>query len=618
MNHSFHLSQSDLDLILSFFESNSIDISSDKNALKYLSLYVDNKSTTVCTSSTKSEIADVFELIYCLEKGYAKSKKQALGIVYTPQHIINRLISDSLSLLNTKSVPTFLDPACGLGAFLIEAAIIISCETKTDIRTCFDKYIFGIDIDLTTTQIAAAVIDAFIVSKGLMPLGYAKNVLCHDTLQVTHDKILSSFKIRRLDLICTNPPYVKFQNLTDDYRLVLSDLYPDFTKGNFGLSTLFIPKLLELAGTSGYVSMITQNNLFTSLSGEPLRKYFLKTNYLHRVIDFGCNQVFSNASTYTCLMYLSNKAVDSFQYFQFTGNHAIDNSSYSSISYSDVSYKSLNVEKWRLGSKELLEFLNKCETIGRPLGSLLKIRVGFATLADTVFMNKSDSNEYELPDGSSIQIEPKILVKAVKVADQSIDSPIKYRTIIFPYDLTNGKAVLFSEQFLRKNFPNAYKYLSAWKARLNARDKGKIPEDKWYGWGRSQSMISNGPKLLTKTFSKKPEFFVDNSNALFCNGYSLTLNEDASTSQNDFEILRRILNSSFFHYYIKSTSFQIEGDYQCYQKNFIERFCIPLDEIRISFKSSMSEFDLNNLLCSAYNISNSITLHMDAFQDALQ
>ncbi len=80
MNHSFHLSQSDLDLILSFFESNSIDISSDKNALKYLSLYVDNKSTTVCTSSTRSEIADVFELIYCLEKGYAKSKKQALGI----------------------------------------------------------------------------------------------------------------------------------------------------------------------------------------------------------------------------------------------------------------------------------------------------------------------------------------------------------------------------------------------------------------------------------------------------------------------------------------------------------------------------------------------------------
>lgn len=612
MNSSFTLSQSDLDLFLSFFKSKSIDIANDKNALRFVSLYVDEKNTTTESFSPLLETADIFDLIYSLEKGHAKSKKQALGIVYTPQHIINRLISDSYNLLNSKLAPTFLDPACGLGAFLIEAANIISNESKIDLRSCFDKHIFGIDIDPTTTHIAAAVIDAYIVSKGLMPLGFAKNILCHDTLQVTHDQVVSKFQIKSIDLICTNPPYVKFQNLSNNYRLLLSELYPDFIKGNFGLSILFIPKLLELAGASGYVSMITQNNLFTSLSGEPLRRFFLKTNFLHRIIDFGCNQVFSNASTYTCLLYLSNKASNSFQYFQFTGSHTIDNSSYASISYSDISYNSLNVEKWRLGSKILLEFLNKCETIGRPLGSILKIRVGFATLADSVFMNKSDSNEFELPDGSTIEIEPSILVKAVKVADQSIDSPIKYRTIIFPYDLINGKAVLFSENFIRKHFANTYKYLNAWKIRLNARDKGKIPEDKWYGWGRSQSMVSRGPKLLTKTFSKKPEFFVDNSDALFCNGYSLTLNEDAFTSSHDFEILRRILNSSLFHYYIKSTSFQIEGDYQCYQKNFIERFCIPLDEIRSNFKSSMSEFELNNMLCSVYHLDKSFTLNLDA------
>jgi hypothetical protein len=29
------------------------------------------------------------------------------------------------------------------------------------------------------------------------------------------------------------------------------------------------------------------------------------------------------------------------------------------------------------------------------------------------------------------------------------------------------------------------------------------------------------------------------------------------------------------HYYAKLTAFQIDGDFQCYQKNFIERFGIP-------------------------------------------
>ena len=73
----------------------------------------------------------------------------------------------------------------------------------------------------------------------------------------------------------------------------------------------------------------------------------------------------------------------------------------------------------------------------------------------------------------------------------------------------------------------------------------------------------------------------DSSDQLFCNGYAVSLRPGSRQSAHwpDSELgtrcLQRILNSKVMDYYAKLTSFHIEGDYQCYQKNFIERFTVP-------------------------------------------
>jgi hypothetical protein len=90
-------------------------------------------------------------------------------------------------------------------------------------------------------------------------------------------------------------------------------------------------------------------------------------------------------------------------------------------------------------------------------------------------------------------------------------------------------------------------------------------------------MEAPGPKLLTKTFSKGPKFILDQTDSLFCNGYSVKpkLTADLFSSAIDILTLQRILNSTVMDYYTRLTAFQIEGGYQCFQKNFIERFSIP-------------------------------------------
>lgn len=56
---------------------------------------------------------------------------------------------------------------------------------------------------------------------------------------------------------------------------------------------------------------------------------------------------------------------------------------------------------------------------------------------------------------------------------------------------------------------------------------------------------------------------------MFANGYAVF------PKTVDIEILERILNSKVMDYYIRNTSKEIQGDFQCYQKNFIRKFSVP-------------------------------------------
>ncbi len=88
-------------------------------------------------------------------------------------------------------------------------------------------------------------------------------------------------------------------------------------------------------------------------------------------------------------------------------------------------------------------------------------------------------------------------------------------------------------------------------------------------------MNPRGPRLYTTTFARTPRFVFDHGDGdpLYCNGYALFPKE--GMVREHIRGLQRILNSSVMAYYAKLTSYGIQGGYQCYQKNFIERFGIP-------------------------------------------
>lgn len=126
------------------------------------------------------------------------------------------------------------------------------------------------------------------------------------------------------DMIIGNPPYISLDKLKEDvkdYGKVKSfndtgrTIPAYYTLQKSGdIYTLFVERGLSLMRKKGYLSYILPNKWMKVLYGEPLRElfsnmdgnldhYYIGAN-LVELVDFGDRQVFTDATTYTCIIHV--------------------------------------------------------------------------------------------------------------------------------------------------------------------------------------------------------------------------------------------------------------------------------------------------------------------------
>ena len=525
---------------------------------------------------------DTHEISYDLfNKLHTKSKQKKLGITYTPEVIRRKLTRNVLNYFHPEDVRglTICDPCCGTGLFTL--TLLEELENfDIDIKTALTKNVFLYDLD--KLSVAISLLNLYLFCKkrkieifDMMLNCEVKNFFENDT---------------KFDAFITNPPYVKLQNLDkgdiEKFKIDFSKIF----HGAPGLALLFSYKLLKDLKKNGILGIITQNNFFTSLAASKYRSEI--RGYLNKIETFGNDLKFDGVNAYTCLLYLTEKENTNFLYLKNTDSPIESH-------YSTINTSELNNKKWRLGSRKQLQNLKILETKGVRLGDTSKIWVGIATQLDKAFLCEERDNIWygKTKEGTFVQIDKEVVKKLIKISNFSNEKELQDNKIgiIFPYKQTiSGKFELFEGVYFEKSFPKTYSYLESWREELLNRQKGNIAESEWYKWGRVQSMHSVEKKLLTKTFDTKPNFKYDQSDSLFSNGYALKPNEEFF----DINFLKQILNSDIFYNYMKLTSFEIAGDYQCYQKNFIENFCIP--KINLKLQKELVENDEVNRFISDY------------------
>ncbi|MEZ4908238.1 MAG: Eco57I restriction-modification methylase domain-containing protein [Saprospiraceae bacterium] len=115
------------------------------------------------------------------------------------------------------------------------------------------------------------------------------------------DSLKSNWK-KKFEIIVGNPPYVKFQDLSDENRLYLINNWESIENGTFNLYFAFFELGHKLLTRNGKLGYITPNNYFTSLAGVSLRQYFLQNKCVTRIVDFRHKKVF-DAQTYTAITF---------------------------------------------------------------------------------------------------------------------------------------------------------------------------------------------------------------------------------------------------------------------------------------------------------------------------
>lgn len=531
------------------------------------------------------------------ERSRDAAQRRGRGATYTPDAVIDHLLHAGLALLSpgSRSAPVVCDPACGTGGFLLRAARLPGAGPAA----IYERLV-GFDSDPAALDGARCLLSLFILGSGEVPREERFRLHLRDTLLDDADALRSlSPAGRGFDLVATNPPYVRVQSLDHGYRERLVARHAGLITGSYSLAPLFLVAGHRLLADGGVMAVITQNNLYTSLSGLPVRSFLQQRGALRRVIDLGHRRVFERASAYTCLVFLGREAATHFDYGELAPAAPLD--ALPAVPTTRIELASLEPRRWRLASSRHAANLRRIETAGAPLGAVAEIRVGFATLRDSVFLLRRSEGRWADPGAAGVELAATRAVVKVSGLRTEADLPPDNLRALFPYRKSDGRYRLLDESVFREEFPGAYAYMRDRRASLDARDKGRRDYGAWFAWGRTQGLDAPGPKLLTKAFSRGPCFLLDGSDRPFCNGYSVSL---PATSALDLRLLQRVLNSAVMDYYARLTSFQIEGDYQCYQKNFIERFGVPaINAATAAALSGLSPAELDAALCELYGVS---------------
>lgn len=256
-----------------------------------------------------------------------------------------------------------------------------------------------------------------------------------DKINITYDNIIM------------NPPYIKMQDLSINYRKYLQNNFTMLKNGIVDIYYAFIIKCLNLLNNNGIMVAITPNSYLYNKSSLNLRKYLFDNKYIQEIIDFNDKKVFPNVSVYCCITIFTktNKEYIIYNNKQILYRDIIKNYSLFNTSNGDNNVR---------------------------LKDICKIKNGIATLRDKIYIHHN-----------KIYDEP---------CWKKITNGNTEKFIIYPYN----EGIIIDEELFKHDNPLTYNYLLNNKDELSKRDKGNKKYPKWYSYGRTQSLKYSNKKCI--------------------------------------------------------------------------------------------------------------------------
>jgi hypothetical protein len=386
----------------------------------------------------------------------------------------SKLVGDYESALNLyrdlMNELKVVDPACGSGAFLIQAFkylydqrqwIANELERVTGSKGLFDTHsamrevlsrnLYGVDINAESVEITRLALWLHTALPDQPLTALDRNIRCGNSL-IGHD-FYQQMEINRdlfgadecervntfdwkeafpevyqrknpgFDCVIGNPPYVKlqhFRKIQEDVAKYLVEarreggkpLYESTQTGNFDMYLPFIERGVELLNKQGKMGYIAPNVWMVNEYGKGLRQKLKRTRRLDRWIDFKSFQVFDEAITYTALQFFTGDKQDHIRcVFAPGGKEVIASVDWREVKDAVFYQKLPEDDSWVLmPNAERILYAKLEENCKRLDESCKGITVGIQTSADFIYhLERIDPNRYlHEPMGKKEPVEIEI------------------------------------------------------------------------------------------------------------------------------------------------------------------------------------------------------------------
>jgi hypothetical protein len=402
------------------------------------------------------------------------------------------------------------------------------------------------------------------------------------------------------DAVIGNPPYIRIQALKEWAPLEVEYLkrqYKSASVGNYDIYVVFVERALELMNKSGLMGYILPHKFFNAQYGAPLREILAEGAHLSDVVHFGHQQIFENATTYTCLLFTKREKskavniakVENLAEWRATGV----------ATTGEVPAHTLNGDEWNFAIGKDAALLKKLAQMPMTLDDVTqRIFVGIQTSADPVYVlsvvseNASFVTAYSSALDTNVKLERKILMPLLKGSEiKRYSEPENQYAVIFPYRVKDNRAHGLSKEEMSKMYPHTFDYLNQNKKRLMLR--ADVDAESWWLFPYPKNLVEMAkPKLLTQVLAKRASYTID-FEAEYCfvgggnaGGYGIQIAPSSGLSE---LYLLGLLNSRLLDIYLHNISTPFRGGYYSYARRFIEQ--LPIRTINFSNKADKARHD---------------------------
>ncbi len=384
------------------------------------------------------------------------------------------------------------------------------------------------------------------------------------------------------DVVLGNPPYIRIQALKEFNPVEVEyykGKYTAASKGNYDLYAVFVEQGLNLLNDHGHLGYILPHKFFNAQYGKPLRKLIADGRHLRSIVHFGDQQVFDNATTYTCLLFLDAQPHESFHIAKVTDLAAWRRDR--SATEGNLPATAATSAEWNFTVGDGAALFEKLSKMPVKLGDVAeKIAQGIRTSANEVYVVDVVSD-----DGATMTVKSKYLQLSTQ-----IESSLALRflegkeirrysirptgkAVIVPYRVADGRAQLIPSKQLQHDWPLTFAYLSETKNHLQEREDSRVVGDDWYAFIYPKNIEAmSAAKIIVPDIASGSSFAWDSEGAFaLTSGYAITLKRDCEVAP---LYVLGLLNSSLIEAYWKQVSTPIRGGFYRFFSQFLAQLPI--------------------------------------------